>query len=187
MDNIRGARPHDHPPRLILNGVGMQKRPEISVADFAKTIEVEPIAIIPHDAKLFGSAANNGQMIAEIDPKSRCAEIFAEIAGLIAGRVETRKAEARPVRPAAGQVRRDARRVERPASHRVAFGETTGTPDMFGKRSTPGTAAPSPRRPRRRRVAGGGADRGRTSPNPRQARRIRRPIRNRKAISRPSR
>ena len=93
MDNIRGARPHDHPPRLVLNGVGMPKRPEISVPDFAKTIGVEPIAIIPHDAKLFGSAANNGQMISEIDPKNRCAEIFVEIAGLISGRVESRKAK----------------------------------------------------------------------------------------------
>ena len=93
MDNIRGARPHDHPPRLVLNSVGMQKRPEISVADFTKTIEVEPIAIIPHDAKLFGAAANNGQMIAEIDPKSRCAEIMSEISNLMAGRVETRKAK----------------------------------------------------------------------------------------------
>ena len=93
MDNIRGARPHDHTPRLVLNSVGMQKRPEISVADFTKTIEVEPIAIIPHDAKLFGAAANNGQMIAEIDPKSRCAEIMSEISNLMAGRVETRKAK----------------------------------------------------------------------------------------------
>jgi len=93
MDNIRGALPHDHPPRLVLNSVGMQKRPEISVADFTKTIEVEPIAIIPHDAKLFGAAANNGQMIAEIDPKSRCAEIMSEISNLMAGRVETRKAK----------------------------------------------------------------------------------------------
>jgi pilus assembly protein CpaE len=93
MDNIRGARPHDHPPRLVLNGVGMQKRPEISVPDFAKTIEVEPIAVIPHDAKLFGAAANNGQMISEIDPKGRCAEIIADIAALIAGRTETRKAK----------------------------------------------------------------------------------------------
>jgi pilus assembly protein CpaE len=91
MDNIRGARPHDHPPRLVLNTVGMQKRPEISVPDFAKTIEVEPIAVIPHDAKLFGAAANNGQMISEIDPKNRSAEIFGEIAGLISGRVEARK------------------------------------------------------------------------------------------------
>ena len=88
MDNIRSARPHDYPPRLILNGVGMPKRPEISVAEFAKTIEVEPIAIIPHDAKLFGSAANNGQMIAEVEPKGRAAEIFADLANLVAGRAE---------------------------------------------------------------------------------------------------
>ena len=93
IDNIRGARPHDHPPKLVLNGVGMPKRPEISVGDFTKTMEIDPIAIIPHDAKLFGSAANNGQMIAEIEPRGRCAEIFAELTNGIAGRVEARKAK----------------------------------------------------------------------------------------------
>jgi pilus assembly protein CpaE len=93
MDNIRSARPHDYPPRLILNGVGMPRRPEIPVAEFAKTVEVEPIAIIPHDAKLFGSAANNGQMIAEVEPKGRVAEIFADLANLVTGRAEARKAK----------------------------------------------------------------------------------------------
>ncbi len=91
MDNIRAARPNDRPPKLVLNGVGLPKRPEISVADFAKTIEVEPSAVIPHDAKLFGSAANNGQMISEIEPKGRSNEIFAELVNQIVGRVETRK------------------------------------------------------------------------------------------------
>ena len=104
MDNIRGARPHDHPPRLVLNGVGMAKRPEISVADFAKTIEIDPVAVFPHDAKLFGSAANNGQMIAEIEPKGRCAEIFADLANTVAGRSGTRKGEARSVRAVYVQV-----------------------------------------------------------------------------------
>jgi pilus assembly protein CpaE len=93
MDNIRGARPHDHPPRLVLNGVGMPKRPEISVADFTKTIEIELAAVIPHDAKLFGSAANNGQMLAEIEPKGRCSEIIADLTNSIAGRGEIRKAK----------------------------------------------------------------------------------------------
>jgi len=51
------------------------------------------MVVIPHDAKLFGSAANNGQMIAEIEPKGRCAEIFAELTNGIAGRIETRKAK----------------------------------------------------------------------------------------------
>src|SRR5271154_1008643 len=92
IDNIRSARPHDHPARLVINGVGMPKRPEISVADFAKTVETEPFAVIPHDAKLFGAAANNGQMIAEIDPKGKITEIFADLANEVAGRGETRKA-----------------------------------------------------------------------------------------------
>ena len=91
MDNIRSARPHDHPPRLVLNGVGMPKRPEISVPDFCKTIEMEPAAIISHDAKLFGSAANNGQMIAEIEPKGKTAEVLSELTNQVAGRAEARK------------------------------------------------------------------------------------------------
>ena len=42
------------------------KRPEIAVKDFAKAVELDPIIVIPHDAKLFGTAANNGQMIADV-------------------------------------------------------------------------------------------------------------------------
>jgi pilus assembly protein CpaE len=93
LDNIRSARPNDHQPKLILNGVGLLKRPEISVADFTKTVELEPIAVIPHDAKLFGAAANNGQMIAEIDAKSKVAEMFGDLARVITGKAELRKAK----------------------------------------------------------------------------------------------
>lgn len=91
MDAFKAARPHDHPPRLVLNGAGMMKRPEIAAAEFAKTVEVNPIAVIPHDAKLFGSAANNGQMIGEIEPKGKTAQIFVELASAIAGRVDVAK------------------------------------------------------------------------------------------------
>jgi pilus assembly protein CpaE len=76
---------------LILNGVGMLKRPEIAIADFAKTVELEPVAVIPHDPKLFGAAANNGQMFAEIEGKGKIAEMFADLATRIAGRPEARK------------------------------------------------------------------------------------------------
>ncbi len=91
IDNIKSARPHDHPPRLVLNGVGMMKRPEIETAEFAKTVEVDAIAVVPNDAKLFGSAANNGQMIAEIEANGKVAEIFANLAAVVAGRAELRK------------------------------------------------------------------------------------------------
>jgi pilus assembly protein CpaE len=91
LDNIRGARPNDHQPKLVINGVGLAKRPEISIADFTKTVEIEPIAIIPYDAKLFGSAANNGQMVAEIDAASKVAETFAELARVVTGRAEFKR------------------------------------------------------------------------------------------------
>jgi pilus assembly protein CpaE len=91
IDNIKAARPHDRPPRLVLNGVGMLKRPEIATAEFAKAVEISVSAVLPHDAKLFGAAANNGQMIAEIEPKGRTADVFVGLASTIAGRADARK------------------------------------------------------------------------------------------------
>jgi pilus assembly protein CpaE len=93
LDSLRGARPNDRSPKLILNGVGVVKRPEIAVADFAKTMELEPAAVIPFDAKLFGAAANNGQMIAEIEANGKTAEIFAELARDLTGKAELKKAK----------------------------------------------------------------------------------------------
>ena len=91
IDNVKGARLNDAPSRLVLNGVGMLKRPEIAAAEFAKAVETDPTAIIPHDAKLFGAAANNGQMIAEIEPNGKTAQAFVDLASTLAGRAETRK------------------------------------------------------------------------------------------------
>jgi pilus assembly protein CpaE len=91
LDSLRGARPNDRQPKLILNGVGVVKRPEIAVADFTKTVELEPAAVIPFDAKLFGAAANNGQMIAEIEANGKTAETFADLARAVTGKVELKK------------------------------------------------------------------------------------------------
>ncbi len=91
IDNVKGARLNDAPPRLVLNGVGMLKRPEIAAAEFAKAVETGPTAVIPHDAKLFGAAANNGQMIAEIEPNGKTAQVFTGLASALAGRADVRK------------------------------------------------------------------------------------------------
>src|SRR5271170_2420722 len=91
IDNVKGARLNDAPPRLVLNGVGMLKRPEIAAAEFAKAVETGPTAVIPHDAKLFGAAANNGQMIAEIEPNGKAAQVFTDLASSLAGRTDVRK------------------------------------------------------------------------------------------------
>jgi len=91
MDVLRHARPNDHPPKLLLNCVGVPRRPEIAVAEFAKTMEIEPIAVIPFEPKLFGTAANNGQMLAEIEPNSKIVEIFDGLARSVMGKARVGK------------------------------------------------------------------------------------------------
>src|SRR5215472_589096 len=66
LDFLRTARPNDRRPAYCLNQVGVPKRPEIKPADFAKALEDEPTAIIPFEPGVFGTASNNGQMIAEV-------------------------------------------------------------------------------------------------------------------------
>ena len=82
------ARPNDAPPKLVLNRVGMPKRPEIKPAEFAAAVRLEPIARIAFDPALFGIAANKGQMIASVSAKSPACGAFAEVAGIIAGRAD---------------------------------------------------------------------------------------------------
>jgi pilus assembly protein CpaE len=85
MDLLRAQRPNDRVPHLIINQVGVPKRPEIAPADFAKALGVEPLAVIPHDPASFGLAQGNGQMLFEVAPKSKAAEILGNLAPALAG------------------------------------------------------------------------------------------------------
>jgi pilus assembly protein CpaE len=88
---LKAARPNDRPPLYCLSQVGMSKRPEITPREFAKAIESQPIASIPCDPRIFGTAANNGQMIAEISANHRISKMFVQIAQQLTGRGETKK------------------------------------------------------------------------------------------------
>ena len=91
FDLLKASRPNDRPPLYCLNQVGVPKRPEINGGEFAKAIESQPIVTIPFDPQVFGSAANNGQMIAEISAGHRTTEMFLQIAQRLTGRSETKK------------------------------------------------------------------------------------------------
>jgi pilus assembly protein CpaE len=91
LNMLKASRPNDRPPLYCLNQVGMPRRPEINARGFVKTIESPPIAAIPFDSRLFGMAANNGQMIAEISANHRTAKMFLQIAQRLTGRGETKK------------------------------------------------------------------------------------------------
>jgi pilus assembly protein CpaE len=91
LDLLRAGRPNDHRPHYCLNQVGVPKRPEIKPADFAKALDAEPAAVIAFEPQMFGTAANNGQMIAEIAVGHRAAETFRQLAQLLTGRTEPKR------------------------------------------------------------------------------------------------
>ncbi|MEN3286458.1 MAG: pilus assembly protein CpaE [Bradyrhizobium sp.] len=91
FDLLKAARPNDRMPLYCLNQVGIPKRPEINAGEFAKAIESQPIATIPFDPQIFGAAANNGQMIAEISANHKTTEMFLQMAQRLTGRSETKK------------------------------------------------------------------------------------------------
>lgn len=86
IDLIRSGRPNDAPPRLVLNQVGVPGRPEIPAKDFGAALGIHPSLSIPFDAKLFGAAANNGQMILDANAKSKAAEAFQLLAQIVSRR-----------------------------------------------------------------------------------------------------
>jgi pilus assembly protein CpaE len=94
VDLLRNSRPNDRRPLYALNMVGVPKRPEIKPADFAKAIEDEPMAVIPFEPQMFGTAANNGQMISEIAASHRVSETFRSLAQVLTGRGDAKRPRA---------------------------------------------------------------------------------------------
>ena len=86
VELVRQARPNDAPPRLVINQVGVAKRPEIPAKDFAETVGLEPALVMPFEPALFGQAANNGQMLNEVAAKSPTADGIRRLAELVTGR-----------------------------------------------------------------------------------------------------
>jgi pilus assembly protein CpaE len=92
VDMLRTARPNDRRPYYCLNQVGVPKRPEITPVDFAKALEDPPLTVIPFEPQLFGTAANNGQMVAEVSANHKTAEMFRQLAQVLTGRTEAKNA-----------------------------------------------------------------------------------------------
>ncbi|MBR0736414.1 AAA family ATPase [Bradyrhizobium liaoningense] len=105
FDLLKASRPNDRPPLYCLNQVGVPKRPEIAAAEFAKAIESQPVASIPFEPQIFGSAANNGQMIAEISANHKSIEMFLQIAQRLTGRSETKKQKSSLLSPLIDKLR----------------------------------------------------------------------------------
>jgi len=98
-DVLRGARPNDARPRLAMNFVGVPKRPEIPVGDFSTQLEIPASAVVGFEPKLFGTAANNGQMIGEVEAGNKIVEVIDDLARIAMGRAEVKKMKKSPLDP----------------------------------------------------------------------------------------
>jgi pilus assembly protein CpaE len=105
IDQLKASRPNDRPPVLVINQAGMPKRPEISVKDFGHAVELEPKIVIDFDAQLFGTAANNGQMIEEVSDKSKAAEAFRALANLLTDKSEQKTEKSSLLAPILARLR----------------------------------------------------------------------------------
>ncbi|MDB5589053.1 MAG: family ATPase [Devosia sp.] len=85
-DTIKALRPAETAPNLIINKFGLPRRPEISANEFASSIECRLLGTIPFDAALFGTAANNGQMIAEVSANNKINDIYRAVGLHVTGR-----------------------------------------------------------------------------------------------------
>ncbi|MEJ5901162.1 AAA family ATPase [Ochrobactrum teleogrylli] len=88
LDTLAQLRPNDLKPHLVLNQVGVPKRPEIALSDFSEPLGIDPIAAIEFEPQLFGNAANTGRMIAETSPDSPVSATITHLAHVLTGRAD---------------------------------------------------------------------------------------------------
>lgn len=105
VDKLKSLRPNDSAPHLVLNKVGMPKRPEISAADFAEALSIDVTATVAFEPQLFGTAANNGQMISELDAKNPVSGQLELISQRVTGRGEVAKAKRSALAPLLARLR----------------------------------------------------------------------------------
>lgn len=86
LQTTKSRRANDSPPKVIINQVGVPKRREVPIKDFVATIGQQPELVLNFEPPLFGLAANNGQMLGEVQPKSRAAEAMRQLAQSVTGR-----------------------------------------------------------------------------------------------------
>ena len=83
VDLLESKRANDAPLRLVINQQGAYRKTELSEKDFETAVGGTAALVIAHDPVLFGTAANNGQIIGALKPKDKVVEGFNELAKLV--------------------------------------------------------------------------------------------------------
>ena len=88
IDLLKQTRNNDGPPLLVINMAGTPRRPEIPIKEFEAALDMKATAVIDFDSETFGQAANNGQMIEELNAKAKPVQHIRDIAMTLTGRRE---------------------------------------------------------------------------------------------------
>jgi pilus assembly protein CpaE len=99
LDLMRVSRKNDAAPHLVINTSNMPKRPEITAREFEHALGIEALAVIDFDCETFGQAANNGQMIEELNANAQAAQDFRAIAMALAHRKDIKTEKKSPLAP----------------------------------------------------------------------------------------
>ena len=83
---LKEFRGEQAPVHLVLNHAGAYRRSELSAKDFENAVELAPALVIPHEPNLFGSAANNGQMLGEVNRRHKVSEMIRQFSLRLGGR-----------------------------------------------------------------------------------------------------
>ena len=85
VDLLEARRANDAPVRPVINHQGAYRKTELSDKDFETNVGGTAALIIAHDPVLFGTAANNGQVIGAMNSSSKVVEGFNALAQLVSG------------------------------------------------------------------------------------------------------
>ncbi|WOI53565.1 pilus assembly protein CpaE [Parvularcula sp. LCG005] len=86
VETIKSHRTNDAPPILVLNQVGVPKRPEVPAEQFEEALGLTPRAILPWDPVTFGTCATNAEPLMEVAPKAKVTQEVSRIARILMGR-----------------------------------------------------------------------------------------------------
>ena len=90
-DNLAPQRQNDAPMRIVVNHVGAYRKTELSVKDYESAIGIDPALAVVHDPVLFGTASNNGQMVPEVNKRSKISEGLRTLALMVSNRETPKK------------------------------------------------------------------------------------------------
>lgn len=93
MNELKGIRPNDAPPMLVLNQTGLPGRSEISAHDIRKILEISPTVELPYDGKALGRASSGGKMLRDVGPRRPIARKIRGLAEILTKRAVPQNAK----------------------------------------------------------------------------------------------